>query len=113
MALSRKQIIQLRERDPYCYHCGEYETVPHHRRNRAMGGSKILDRLDNLIMVCAEYNGNMESNAHIASQARDFGHKLGQWDGFEMPVFDQLSKIWYQLGNDGSRATCDAPNYLI
>jgi hypothetical protein len=41
MAVTRKMSLQLRERDPYCVHCGGDDVLQvHHRRNRGMGGSK-------------------------------------------------------------------------
>jgi len=78
-----------------------------------MGGSKLLDRLDNLLLVCASYNGAMESDWVIANQARDFGHKLSSWNDFSNPVFDKPSRIWYFLDDRGDKTEVDAPSYLI
>jgi hypothetical protein len=114
VALTRKMIIHLRERDPYCLHCGDdLHLVPHHRRNRGMGGSKSLDRYDNLLMICAAYNGLMESDAKVAEEARDLGHKLGQWQGFDNPVFDSITKEWFVLDKAGNKTPGSPPMYLI
>ncbi len=44
MAIPKKILKQVQGRDPYCWHCGrEDDLVPHHRINRGMGGSKLLD----------------------------------------------------------------------
>jgi hypothetical protein len=112
--LNAALIRKLRARDPYCVHCGlDRDLVPHHRRNRAMGGSKILDRLDNLLMVCAAYNGAMESDAAIAGQARDLGHKLSSWQTFDSPVFDKVAGLWFVLTSDGRKEATEPPQYLI
>lgn len=109
-----KLIQQLRDRDTHCYHCGQTnDLVPHHRRNRAMGGSKLLDKLSNLILVCSAYNGAMEADATIASQARDFGHKLGQWDNFDTPVFDKVSRRWFMITDNGDKIETVPPQFLI
>ena len=114
MALTRKQIEKLRARDTYCVHCGDDSAlVPHHRRNRQAGGSKLLDRLDNLMLVCALYNGLMESDATVAQQARDFGHKLNSWSDFSTPMFDRSSMNWYELDEQGGKRVVDPPSYLI
>ena len=39
-----------------------------------MGSSKVLDTLQNVILVCSLYNGAMESDAAVANEARDLGH---------------------------------------
>jgi hypothetical protein len=105
---------RLRQRDRYCWHCGSDEDlVPHHRRNRGMGGSKLLDRLDNLIMVCGLYNGAMESDSAVAMLARDLGHKLSSWQTFDSPVFDKVARLWFVLTSDGRKEITEPPQYLI
>lgn len=114
MALSKPLLDKLRKRDKMCWDCGEInDLIPHHRKNRKMGGSKLLDRLDNLLLVCADYNGLMESDARTASQARDFGHKLASWDDFSNPVFDKINLLWYVLDDKGNKTEVEAPQYLI
>lgn len=68
-----------------------------------MGGSKMLDRLDNLMMVCAWYNGEMESNSRVASEARSDGHKLQSWQPFETTVLDRADGLVYVLDVDGEK----------
>lgn len=112
--MNAKVIRQLRDRDTHCYHCGATaDLVPHHRRNRAMGGSKLLDKLSNLILVCSAYNGAMEASASVATEARDLGHKLGQWDNFDTPVFDKVSSRWFMLTDNGDKVETSPPQYLI
>lgn len=114
MAISKVLLQKLLKRDGYCVHCGEInDLVPHHRRNRGMGGSKQLDRLDNLLMICAEYNGLMESDLVTANQARDYGHKLASWQEFDTPVFDRQKHGWYLLTQMGEKLETDPPMYLI
>lgn len=104
MAIPKKILKFVQERDTYCIHCGQTEDlVPHHRRGRGMGGSKLLDRPDNLIMVCAIYNGLMESDFLVARDARGWGHKLSQWEHFSRPIFDSIAFKWYVLTESGRR----------
>jgi hypothetical protein len=103
MAIPKKVLKLVQGRDSACWHCGsELDLVPHHRINRGMGGSKIRDTPDNLMMVCAVYNGLMESDPRVASQARGWGHKLSVWDDTGWPVFD-VAGGWWILGADGSK----------
>lgn len=106
---------QVKERDAWCWHCGtEANLVLHHRQNRGMGGrGNKLDRADNLIRVCSEYNFMMEANADVASQARELGHKLGSWDGYDTPVFDKALVKWFTLTQDGRKVESHPPMYLI
>ena len=104
MAITQKMVQKLRERDPYCLHCGEnVQLQMHHRRNRAMGGSKLLDRYDNLLRVCAALNYAMESDAEVAQEALENGWKLKSWDDFSKPVFDKMAHTWWHLDKDGNK----------
>jgi 5-methylcytosine-specific restriction endonuclease McrA len=97
----RKLILQ---RDLYCWHCGDMDTlVVHHRKNRGMGGSKLLDVPENLMAVCSRYNGEMESNHLVANQARAWNHKLPLWEDLGLPVFDGVGFRWWILLPDGSK----------
>jgi len=109
-----KLMKQLKLRDKYCWHCGEdFELVAHHRKNRGMGGRPSLDRIDNLMLVCQEYNGAMESDSAVAVWANDYGHKLKQWEDFERPVFDQVLKQWFFLDQFGSKRETETPQDLL
>lgn len=69
-----------------------------------MGGSRErAERLDNLLLVCALYNGAMESDADVAEQARVWGHKLRSWQDFETPVWDYWTGLWYRLDPLGGK----------
>lgn len=54
-------------------------------------------------MVCAIYNGAMESDVTVARQARAWNHKLPVWEDTGRPVFDCTSYRWWILLPDGSR----------
>lgn len=71
--------------------------------NRGMGGSKLLDRLDNLALVCSFWNGQMESDAQSAQLARQYGHKLSKWQSFDEPIFDIFYGHWYVLKENGEK----------
>jgi hypothetical protein len=105
MAMKPAVLRQLHARDPWCMHCGsDVDLVPHHRKNRGAGGSKSRENdVTNVMLICALYNGLMESDADVAQQARDWGHKLRSWQDTFNPVFDFPSGRWYRLTPDGGR----------
>ena len=78
-----------------------------------MGGSKVADNLQNIILVCAEYNGAMESDAGVANLARDLGHKLSKFLSSDEPCFDNHAKRWYFLDRKGNKHETEPPTYLI
>ena len=104
MAISKKMRELILARDGHCYHCGTDDDtlVVHHRKGRGLGGSKLLDTPDNLMAVCAFYNGDMESVSASAQQARAWGHKLAVWERTERPVYDVAGGWWFLLP-DGNR----------
>ena len=107
-------IQKLRKRDDHCWHCGTTEDlVPHHRANRGMGGSKVADNLQNVILICAAWNFAMEADPASASLARDLGHTLSKFDSPGEPCFDNDSKKWYDLDLKGNKVVTDPPSYLI
>jgi len=112
MAIPKKVLRLVQARDQHCFHCGQTEDlVPHHRINRGMGGSKLLDTPDNLMMVCSLYNGAMESDHHWAKAARAWGHKLAVWEDTIKPAFD-VAGGWWVLFPDGTKVESvwkDAP----
>ena len=112
--MKNSDIKKLRSRDLHCWHCGlEDNLVPHHRANRGHGGSKLLDGLQNCILICAAYNFAMESNALIATQARDYGHKLSRYASPAEPIFDTTACKWYVLDDKGGKFETEPPSYLI
>lgn len=92
----RKKILE--RDDGICWHCGTTEGVQvHHRINRGMGGSRLLDRPCNLVVICAEYNFLMEQNFVDARAARILGIKLSR-HAFPLnePIRDYNGQ-WYLL----------------
>jgi hypothetical protein len=103
MAIPKKVLKLVQGRDDHCWHCGvEDDLVPHHRINRGMGGSKLLDTPDNLMMICSRWNGDMEANAAVAAAGKGWGHKLSAWESTGAPVFDRVGG-WWTLLADGSK----------
>jgi hypothetical protein len=104
-ALKRKDFEKLRERDSYCLDCGETEAVsPNHRANRGMGGAKSLDVPSNLVLICSQLNGLIESDTRYAQLAREAGWKLSRYDNpAEIPVLDRVSGEWYLLNDSFGR----------
>jgi hypothetical protein len=112
MAIPAKTRKLIEARDDHCYHCGTTESLQiHHRRNKGIGGSKLLDMPDNLMRVCAAWNYGMESDPKVARAARAWNHKLPIWERENLPVFD-VGGGWWVLLPDGTKVESvwrDAP----
>ncbi|MFC9934614.1 hypothetical protein [Glutamicibacter sp. NPDC127525] len=105
--MNRKQFAKYLARDQHCP-CGclgrEDTYIPQHRANRGIGGSKALDRPANIIVLCSEVNGLIESNADLAQQARAYGWKLQRWQiPEETAIYDRATCEWSILDNDFGR----------
>lgn len=99
---------KLRSRDLWCWHCGQEEDlVPHHRKNRGMGGAKsnasLLNDPRNIILVCARYNGLMESSHSTALEAREKRHKIRSVVELDEPVYDVPTGVYYTLTEKGEK----------
>jgi glycerol uptake facilitator-like aquaporin len=55
----------------------------------------------------------MESNAAVANEARDLGHKLSKFMSPSQPCFDNWERQWYFLDEKGGKVATDPPSYLI
>lgn len=105
--MNRRHFAKYLARDLHCV-CGcmgrEDTYVPQHRAGRGMGGSKLLDRPSNIIVMCADLNGLIESQADLAQQARAYGWKLHRWQiPEETPIYDRATGEWFLLDNDFHR----------
>ena len=95
-------------RDGGCAHCGAVDVaVPNHRINRGMGGSKLRNKPSNIVALCSEMNGLIESDAQQAARAKAYGWKLESWQQPEFePVYYPLEGRWYYLDDFYERAIC-------
>ena len=79
-----------------------------------MGGSKLLDRPSNLMVLCSEVNGLIESNHFYRDLALMYGWKLERWQVPENePVFDSRLWKWFLLDNEFGRIEIKAPNVTV
>lgn len=111
----KKSLLKLLlERDKYCWHCGTtQDLVPHHRKNRGMGGrGSSLDVPANLLLVCANYNWLMEADAKVLIKAQVLKHKLRQTDSLFEPVFDNVTNQWWSLDNEGQKRIEETRSFL-
>jgi hypothetical protein len=101
-SMTKKEFDKYLARDRGCWHCGSTgdDLIPHHRLNRGMGSknSKASDP-SNIIVLCSQANGLLESNAKFAELGRQFGWKLRQHETpTEVPIFGHGA--WWLLNND-------------
>lgn len=100
------QLRKLFARDSHCWHCGEDRAeylVPHHRKGRGMGGRRSLDTLQNVILICAYWNGEQEANSKAQALAKHYGHKLEQWQDTGVPLYDVPANAWFVLDELGGK----------
>lgn len=95
------------ERDGHrCASCGTggNTLVPNHRLNRGMGGSKARETPTNVVTMCYECNGIIESDATSRAIAVAYGWKLLTGDDPDtMPWYDKTLDTWFQPDDDYGR----------
>jgi hypothetical protein len=101
--MNGRQFALYLARDLHCP-CGcvgfEDTFVPQHRINRGMGGSRILDRPANVLVMCSRMNGLIESDPKLAEVARQYGWKLSRWqDPENEPFYDLATGTWNLIDN--------------
>lgn len=101
--MNGRQFALYLARDLHCP-CGcvgrEDTLVPNHRAGRGMGGSKLLDRPSNVVVMCSSANGFIESDPDWAATARAYGWKLSRWQvPEEVPFYDLATGTWNLLDN--------------
>jgi hypothetical protein len=105
--MNGRQFARYLARDLRCP-CGcidrEDTYVPNHRAGRGMGGSKLLDRPSNIIVMCSRMNDLIETNAGVAAQSRENGWKLNRWQSPEdTPFLDLGTMTWHLIDNTYNR----------
>lgn len=105
--MNGRQFAKYLARDLACP-CGcinrEDTYVPQHRVNRGMGGSKLLDRPSNILVMCSQTNGQIESDPEMATMARGFGWKLSSWEvPEEASFYDIRTDTLNLIDNDFNR----------
>ena len=84
--------------------------MPQHRVNRGMGGSKVLDRPSNIIVMCSFMNELIERDAEAARLAIHYGWKLRQSQTPEKEeFFDMSTRKWYLPDNEYHRLPTEPP----
>ena len=102
--MNKKTFERYLARDGGCVHCGSTgdDLIGHHRQNRGFGGSKLRDVPSNIVVLCSQANGLLESSGTFAKLGRDLGWKLtaGQ-ESKETPIF--IHGNWYLLDDNFAR----------
>jgi len=97
-----KQTVLLRD-NGRCLLCRAHEPLDvHHRRARGMGGTKVRDRLANLVTLCRSCHDRIEA---YPDQARALGYRLDRGDDPEDVAVWAATAVgdgWTRLGDDGS-----------
>lgn len=111
--MTPKEFDKYLRRDKHCWHCGRFwDLIPHHRANRGAGGKNAkAGQVSNIIAMCAEINGLMESDAEWAATARRYGWKISSFnDPSFQPIYNAYSGDWWILENDFTKTTAVAPD---
>lgn len=106
--IAKTKRLKVFDRDGWaCVACGvQSELTLQHRINRGMGGSKLFDGYECLIVLCAGCNTRLEQDADYAELGRRRGWKLPRnrrvYPAHE-PVFYHGDPRQWLLDEDGER----------
>jgi len=78
-----------------------------------MGGSKTLDKFENLLRVCREVNSLMESDPQTAETAREYGWKVSKFAKTFPPVFDKVQGVWFNVHKAGEKELVEKEEELF
>jgi hypothetical protein len=73
-----------------------------------MGGSRVLDRPANILVMCSLVNGLIESDTNWAGSAREYGWKISRWESpEETPFYDLATRTWNLIDNIYNRTVTE------
>lgn len=109
MTVTVKARKTVYERDGFkCCACGSvFELTLQHRKNKGMGGSKLLDGVENLLTMCHGCNTALESDARYAETGRRNGWKLTTGEPFDKPVYFAWAREWRVINPEGGFALAE------
>lgn len=82
--------------------------MPHHRANRGMGGFRAADTISNLIWLCADENGLIESDPAWAERARADGVKISRHSHPPTVRIKHALYGWVFLNDEGTASPAPA-----
>jgi hypothetical protein len=114
-SMTKKEFEKYLQRDRGCWHCGltDDTLIPQHRKNRQAGGkNKAAEQPSNIIVLCSQANGLLESNANFAELGRKLGWKLRSHESpTEVPIFGHGG--WWLLNDDFTKDLLETqPEYF-
>lgn len=89
-----------------CEHCGTRITggwAPHHRRPKAMGGTRRLDTPSNLVALCLACHNAVHANPQDSYRS---GFLLRQTDDPRTVPVNLWGETWVYLTDAGHYAAC-------
>ena len=99
-------VARVAERDGrMCAATGVTEGLSvQHRISKGMGGSKVLERPSNGLILEVMFNVRLEQNADDAEHAKRMGWKLSKYDDpTEVPYWHAPSQTWWLADDEGNR----------
>lgn len=114
--MNKRDFQKLKNRDETCVATGQ-ETdrlIPNHRIDRGMGGSKLLDNPENLVLMDSIINGLITHDKDWERKAFKYGWSLESWqDPATEPFYHIGLHQWVQPDGDWNLLPARIPARLI